>query len=124
MAKKQSLGAYLEAARVNAGLSIRQLADAAQVPKTLVGRLVLDQVSDPKPRHLIALAEVLEVRAGELFERAGLPAPARDITVEALLRTEYDLPPAAIKEAKAQIADIIARYGKHADKDITRGGSL
>lgn len=122
MTNNQTLGQYLEAARQNAGLSIRQLAEAAQVHRTVVGRLVLDQVNDPKPRHLISLAEVLEVKAGELFERAGLPAPAQGVTVEALLRTEYDLPPAAIKEAKAQIADIIARYGKQPDNK--KGGSL
>lgn len=122
MTNKKSLGQYLDAARRTAGLSIRQLGEASQVHKTVVGRLLLDQVSEPKPRHLIQLAQVLEVRAGELFERAGLPAPAQDLTVEALLRTEYDLPPAAIKEAKAQIADIVARYNDKAQ--LKKGGSL
>lgn len=121
MTNKQSLGQYLDTARRSAGLTIRQLGEAAQVQKTVVGRLLLDQVSEPKPRHLIQLAEVLEVRAGELFERAGLPAPAQDVTVEALLRTEYDLPPAAIEEAKAQIAGIVARY--HDKANVKKGGS-
>lgn len=124
MTYKQTLGQYLDAARQNAGLSIRQLGDATQIQKTVIGRLLLDQVSEPKPRHLISLAEVLEINAADLFKRAGLPAPAKGVTVEALLRADYNLPPAAIKEAKAQIADIVARYGKQADKDTTRGGTL
>jgi transcriptional regulator with XRE-family HTH domain len=105
-----TLGRYLEAARQEAGLSLRQLAEAADVQKTIVARLLRDDVKKPTPAILMRLATVLELRTSDLFLMAGLPIPTELPSVEALLRTEYDLPEDAVAEAKQQIEAIVARY--------------
>lgn len=110
-AERLTLGQFLDQARRENGLSIRQLAELSDVLKTTVGRLLLDQVKEPKADHLVRLAQVLELNANDLFLMAGLPEPSGIPTVEALLRTEYDLPEVAIREAKKHIEGIVARYG-------------
>jgi transcriptional regulator with XRE-family HTH domain len=104
------LGQALNDARLEAGLSIRQLAAAADVPKSEVDRLLRDEQERLNPDSLIRLAEVLELRAADLFLLAGLALPDKLPSVEALLRTEYDLPDAAVREARAHIDAIVARY--------------
>ncbi|MBZ5735123.1 helix-turn-helix domain-containing protein [Nocardioides sp. TRM66260-LWL] len=105
-----TLGRYLEAARQDAGLSLRQLAEAADVQLTIVARLMRDEVKKPAPAVLMRLAPVLELRTSDLFLVAGLPTPTDLPSVEALLRAEYDLPEDAVAEAKQQIEAIVARY--------------
>jgi transcriptional regulator with XRE-family HTH domain len=105
-----SLGEFIDQARRANGLSIRQLAELTGILKTTIGRFLLNQVNDPKPWQLMRLADVLELNAADLFLLAGQPAPTGPPTVEALLRTEFDLPEAAVREAKGHIEAIIARY--------------
>jgi transcriptional regulator with XRE-family HTH domain len=108
--KQRSLGTVLDDARNGASMSVRQLAEAASVPKSEVGRLLRDQQERLNPDSLARLASVLELNAADLFLLAGLPVPLKVPTVEALLRTEYELPEQAIQEAKAQIDKIVSRY--------------
>jgi transcriptional regulator with XRE-family HTH domain len=105
-----TLGAALDNARTEAGLSVRQLADAADVPKSEVGRLLRDQQERLNPDSLARLAGALEMNATDVFLLAGIPVPVAVPTVEALLRVEYELPENAVREAKAQIDAIVARY--------------
>jgi transcriptional regulator with XRE-family HTH domain len=107
--KQLTLGAVLDEARQAADMSVRQLAEAADVPKSEIGRLLRDQQERLNPESLARLASVLELNAADLFLLAGMPLPTLP-TVEALLRTEYDLPEKAVREAKAQIEAIVARY--------------
>lgn len=109
-ASDMTLGRYLEAARQEAGHSLRQLAEAADVQLTVVARLMRDEVKKPTPAVLMRLATVLELRTSDLFLMAGLPIPTELPSVEALLRAEYDLPEDAVAEAKHQIEAIVARY--------------
>jgi transcriptional regulator with XRE-family HTH domain len=108
--KQPSLGTVLDDARKGVEMSVRQLADAAGVPKSEVGRLLRDQQERLNPDSLASLASVLELDAADLFLLAGMPVPLKVPTVEALLRTEYDLPEQAVQEAKAQIDKIVSRY--------------
>lgn len=117
-----SLGQFLEEARQSAGLSVRQLADAADVPKTVVGRLLRDEVEQPVPLYLVRLAAALEVRASDLFLMAGMPLPEELPSVEAFLRSEYELPESAIREAKAQIDAIVSRYQSSKKSRNPKGG--
>jgi transcriptional regulator with XRE-family HTH domain len=117
-----SLGQFVDEARQTAGLSVRQLAEAADVPKTVVGRLLRDEVEQPVPLYLVRLAAALEVRASDLFLMAGMPLPEELPSVEALLRTEYDLPESVIREAKAQIDAIVGRYQSTKKPNNPRGG--
>ena len=108
--QRTSLGQVLDNARQAAGLSVRQLATAADVPKSEVGRLLRDEQERVNSDSLARLADVLELRTADLFLLAGIPLPNTLPSVEALLRTEYNLPESAIREAKAQIEAIVARY--------------
>ncbi len=90
-AKGITLGQYLEQARDQAGLSLRQLAAASGVHPSSVNRLLKDEVDEPLPDHLMRLADALEVKASDLFLLAGLPIPHELPSVDAMLRAEYGL---------------------------------
>lgn len=115
-----SLGHVLNEARLDAGLSVRQLAAAADVSKSEVDRLLRDEQERLNPDSLVRLADVLELRAADLFLLAGLPLPAKLPSVEALLRTEYKLPEPAVREAKAEIEAIVARYQRPKKSTTTK----
>jgi transcriptional regulator with XRE-family HTH domain len=108
--KQPSLGTVLDDARKAVGMSVRQLADSSEVPKSAVDRLLRDQVESPVPDFVARMAAVLELNAADLFLLAGLAMPTELPSVEALLRTNYDLPEDAVQEAKAQIDKIVSRY--------------
>lgn len=110
MPDDNTIGQYLEAARQEAGLSLRQLAEAAGVQLTIIARLLKDRMEQPRPTHLMRIAEVLELPAQDVFLIAGLPIPTEMPSVEALLRTEYDLSEAAVMEASEQIEAIVRRH--------------
>lgn len=108
--KRISLGQYLEQAREEAGCSIRQLVAATGIPQTTINRLLKDEVEKPNPEHLTRLADALELNASDLFMVAGLPIPQGMPSIDALLRTEYDLPDEAVAEAKRNIQAIVEKY--------------
>jgi transcriptional regulator with XRE-family HTH domain len=108
--KHLSLGQYLEQAREDAGVSLRQLVAATGIPQTTINRLLKDEVDKPNPEHLTRLADALELNASDLFMVAGLPIPRELPSIDALLRTEYDLPEEAVAEAKRNIAAIVEKY--------------
>jgi transcriptional regulator with XRE-family HTH domain len=101
-----TLGHYLEEARAEAGLSLRQLAAASGVHVSSVNRLLKDEVDEPSPEHLVSIAEALDVSASDLFVLAGLPIPKELPSVDVMLRAEYGLSAEGLKEAKRQIAAI------------------
>lgn len=108
--QRSTLGMVLDDARKGAAMSVRQLAEASDVPKSEVGRLLRDEQERLNPDSLARLAAVLELNAADLFLLAGMPLPNEVPSVEALLRTEYDLPESAVREATAQIEAIVDRY--------------
>jgi transcriptional regulator with XRE-family HTH domain len=111
-ANRTTLGYYLEEARQNAGLSIRQLAAASEVPQTSLVRLLKDEVDEPSPDNLMSLAKALDLKASDLFLIAGLPIPRDLPSVDAMLRQEYGLSEKGLAEAKRQIAAIAERERK------------
>lgn len=102
-----TLGQYLEQARAEAGLSLRQLAASAGVHYSSVNRLLKDEVEEPVPDHLMGLAQALDLKASDLFLLAGLPIPKELPSVDAMLRAEYGLSEEGLAEAKRHI-EIIA----------------
>lgn len=105
-----TLGQYLDSARRNAGLSVTALAELTGIPRSKMYELIGNQRQQPRVADLLALARALEVPTTELFEHAGIPMPPEAVSVEAFLRTAYELPPDAVAEAKASIEEIVARY--------------
>lgn len=108
--KRVLLGQYLEQAREDAGISLRQLVAATGIPQTTINRLLKDEVEKPNPEHLTRLADALELNASDLFMVAGLPIPQGMPSIEALLRAEYSLPEEAVAEAKRNIQAIVEKY--------------
>ncbi|ORT47645.1 hypothetical protein KBI5_18625 [Frankia sp. KB5] len=94
------------------GLTIRQLSIASGVRQTALVRIEQDEVQHPLPDNLAALAKTLEVRTSDLFLLAGVPLPEDLPSLDVMLRAEYDLPEAGIREAEASIQEIVARYRK------------
>ncbi len=104
-----TLGQYLEQARQEAGLSLRQLGASAGVHPSSVNRLLKDEVEEPLPDHLMGLAQALDLSASDLFLLAGLPIPKELPSVDAMLRAEYGLSEAGLAEAKHAVAAIADR---------------
>jgi transcriptional regulator with XRE-family HTH domain len=96
-----TLGQRLDAARSEAGYSLRKLAEITGIPMSSINRLLKDKVAEPSPTSLVRLAKVLDLTPSELFALAGLPYPDLDD----LLRNGYGLPDEAIAEIKAIIAE-------------------
>ena len=107
-----TLGQYLEQARAEAGLSLRQLAASAGVHYSSVNRLLKDEVEEPVPDHLMGLAQALDLKATDLFLLAGLPIPKELPSVDAMLRAEYGLSEEGLAEAKQAIAAVVDRERK------------
>lgn len=105
-----TLGQTLEAARQEAGHSLRQLAALSGVPMSSVNRLLKDEVEQPLPEHLVALARALELHETDLFLLAGLPIPNDAATLDVMLRKGYGVTDKELPELKRQIEDLIAKH--------------
>ncbi|SRR5260370_38654731 len=107
---RQTLGQYLEAARQTASLSLRQLADLAELSKSTVDRILRDEVENPSIEQLRRLATVLEVDIAEVLAFT-IPASPQDLpTVAPYLRAKYKLQGQALSKAAEQIQRIIDKY--------------
>ncbi len=105
-----SLGSLLRETRQRSGLSIRQLEEQSGVPKSTILRLENDEPASPNPTALLHLARVLELRSVDVFLLAGIPVPTERISLPAMLRSTYDLPPAAVEEVQRSIERIARKY--------------
>ena len=110
--RTQSLGEVLEAARQEAGYSLRQLANLSGLAMSSVNRLLKDEVDQPSAEHLVALARALELNATDLFLLAGLPLPNQAASLDIMLRTGYGVSTDEIPELKRQIEALIAEHSK------------
>lgn len=99
------LGTLLRDARIQAGLSLRQVAAEAELSKSIIENWE-SGTREPKLDKLLRLAAVLGLDATTVCEVAGY-----DIDLPAIhpyLRRKYpDLPP----QARAEIAAITRKYG-------------
>src|SRR5262245_47647845 len=107
-----TLGQQLEVARQEAGLSLRQLANLSGVPMSSVNRLLKDEVEQPSPEHLAALARALELNTADLFLLAGLPVPQEAASLEVMLRKGYGVSDDDVPALKQEIEAIIAEHTK------------
>ena len=112
-----TLGQHLEAARQQAGYSLRQLANISGVHVSVVNRLLKDIVEQPVPDHLVALARALELNATDLFLLAGLPVPEEAASLDIMLRKGYGVSDDEVPELKRQIEAIIAEHTKKKPTD-------
>jgi transcriptional regulator with XRE-family HTH domain len=116
---RQTLGRHLEAARQEAGYSLRQLAALSGVAMSSVNRLLKDEVEQPLPEHLVALARALELNATDLFLLAGLPLPDQVASLDIMLRKGYGVSDEELPALKREIEALIAKHHKP-DTDTNR----
>jgi len=104
----QTLGALLRAARLGAGLSIRQLARLAGINHSYLVKLETDQNDNPSAAHLQRLADVLELDASDLLAFIGVEPSATLPSPRVYFRRKFGL-----SEAEAgRLSRIIADYTK------------
>jgi transcriptional regulator with XRE-family HTH domain len=104
-----TLGQAIRLGRHAQGLSQEELAGLLGVDRFQVIRWERDKFV-PEPHTLAAIAQVLELRASELFRIAGAAIPNDLTSLPAMLRAEYDLPLAAIADIQAHIISVAEAY--------------
>jgi transcriptional regulator with XRE-family HTH domain len=87
----QELGGLLKRERERAGLTVRQLADAAGLVPSTLSRLETGFIATPRPDHLQRLARALRVDVEELYAVAGYLEPGSLPELRPYLRTKYGL---------------------------------
>jgi transcriptional regulator with XRE-family HTH domain len=117
-----TLGQHLEVARLQAGLSLRQLANLSGVHVSVVNRLIKDRIEHPLPDHLVALARALELNEADLFLLAGLPIPKEAASLDIMLRKGYGVSDDEVPELKRQIEALIAQHHQEPKQRKTKGG--
>lgn len=117
-----TLGQHLEAARQEAGYSLRQLAALSGLAMSSVNRLLKDEVEHPQADHLTALARALELNATDLFLLAGLPVPDQAASLDIMLRKGYGVSDEELPELKREIEALIASHGGSESGADRRGG--
>ena len=106
--RQQTLGAFLRAARLETGLSIRQLARLADINHSYLNKLENDQNDNPSAAHLQRLADVLEIDASGLLKFIGVEPSATLPSPRVYFRRKFGMSNA---EA-ARLSRLIAEYTK------------
>lgn len=87
----EQLSAILLRERQRAGLTIRELAEAAHLVPSTVSRIETGQVAEPRPSHLQQLARALGIDVEELYAPAGYANPGALPELRTYLRRKYQL---------------------------------
>jgi transcriptional regulator with XRE-family HTH domain len=87
----QQLGSLLKRERERAGMTVRQLADAAGLVPSTVSRLETGFIATPRPEHLQRLAHALGIDVEELYVAAGYLNEGALPELKPYLRAKYGL---------------------------------
>ena len=87
----QQLGSLLKRERERAGMTVRQLADAAGLVPSTVSRLETGFIATPRPEHLQRLAQALGIDVEELYVTVGYLTPGALPELRPYLRAKYGL---------------------------------
>lgn len=118
MATKQplSLGVRLRTARLEAGLSIRQLARAAGINHSYLVKLENDQNDNPSAAHLQRLADVLEIDASDLLSFIGVEPSSTLPSPRIYFRRKFGLSDAEAARLSRLIAEYTNRPSNQGDR--------
>ena len=83
--------ATLRAARLRAGLTVRELAEATGLTSSTISRLETGQIASPRPEKLVRLAAVLGISIDDLYAGAGYLMPQGLPELKPYLRAKYGL---------------------------------
>jgi transcriptional regulator with XRE-family HTH domain len=87
----QQLGSLIKRERERAGLTVRELADAAGLVASTVSRLETGFIATPRPEHLQKLAQALGIDVEELYVTVGYLTPGALPELRPYLRAKYGL---------------------------------
>jgi transcriptional regulator with XRE-family HTH domain len=87
----QQLGSLIKRQRERAGMTVRQLADAAGLVPSTVSRLETGFIATPRPDHLQRLARALGIDVEELYAVVGYLTPGALPELRSYLRTKYGM---------------------------------
>lgn len=105
------LAKRLREARHKSGMSIRELEAQTGVNRGAISRFEL--TGKGSADNLLTLARALELSASSVFSDAGRAAPKPVLSLPAMLRAEYDLPPEAIKQIQDNIEQVARKYKRN-----------
>jgi len=103
--ESHSLGQVLRAARLEAGLSTRQVAKLAELTHGYLTKLENDQIDSPAAAYLQRLADVLELDASDLLKFIGVEASATLPSPRVYFRRKFGLSNAEAEHLSRLIAD-------------------
>jgi transcriptional regulator with XRE-family HTH domain len=119
----QQLGSLIKRERERAGMTVRQLADAAGLVPSTVSRLETGFIATPRPEHLQRLAAALGIDVEELYVTVGYLTPGALPELRPYLRAKYGLTDElAIRvegfvEAVSQETNQREKEGQHGTRD-------
>ena len=87
----QQLGSLLKRERERAGMTVRQLADAAGLVASTVSRLETGFIATPRPEHLQRLARALGIDVEQMYLTLGYLEPGALPELRPYLRAKYGL---------------------------------
>jgi len=105
-----SLGQYVEKGRQHAGLSLRQLATASEVPVRTIRRILADEVESPAAEDLQSIANVLELDLADVLGFIGVTPPKGLPDITPYLRAKHKLRGETLNKAAKEIQNIINKY--------------
>ena len=106
------LGQLIRARREQAGMTIRDLADDADMNFATVSRIEQGKFATPGHDKLARIAQALALNTADVFALADYTVPADLPSFEPYLRSKYqDMPAGAIDELNAAFQRITKKHG-------------
>ncbi len=106
------LGQLIRARREQLGLSVRQLADQAEMNFATISRLEQGQFGSPRADKLARLAAALDLNVADLYGLAEYTVPSQLPSFQPYLRSKYrDMPPEALRDLDKAFERIIKKHG-------------
>lgn len=104
--KALRLGDYIRHLRQTCRMTIRQVAERADLDSGSITKLEQGHILNPRPRTLCAIAIALDSPAADLFALAGYTAPGDLPSIEHYLDTKYSHIP---KDHTWEISQVVER---------------
>ena len=111
------LGAYVQRARLEQGLSVRGLAARAKVDYSWLSRLERGRIGSPDARSLWRVARALEVEVADLYLEAGFGDAHGLPGLGPYLGAKYHLPQQAVEQLEAHFALINEKYSQAQERE-------
>jgi transcriptional regulator with XRE-family HTH domain len=110
--KSRQLGRLIRERRLQKGLPLQAVADAAGTDPAYMFRLERGEYHQPRPEILVGISKSLAIPLANLYALAGYPTPRELPDFEPYLRAKTQLPEKAIRELQRVFDDLQSRYGE------------